>query len=59
VCDFDTHALHVLSGQRDILTCKVMDDTGIKYRYSLDIDMRGHLWVGCVGPLTNYVGYQN
>ena len=25
-----------------------MDDTGIKYRYSLDIDMRGHLWVGCV-----------
>jgi hypothetical protein len=48
VCDFDTHALHVLSGQGDILTCKVMEDTGIKYSYSLDIDMRGQLWVGCV-----------
>jgi hypothetical protein len=48
VCDFDTHAFHVLSGQGDILTCKVMEDTGIKYPYSLDIDMRGQLWVGCV-----------
>ena len=49
MCDFDTHSLHVLSGQGDILTCKVMEDTGIKYPYSLDIDMRGHLWVGCEG----------
>ena len=48
MCDFDTHALHVLSGQGDILTCKVMEDTGIKYPYSLDIGMRGQLWVGCV-----------
>jgi hypothetical protein len=47
VCDIDTHALHVLSGQGDILTCKVMEDTGIEYPYSLDIDMRGQLWVGC------------
>jgi hypothetical protein len=27
--------------------CKVMEDTGIKYPLSLDIDMRGQLWVGC------------
>ena len=47
VCDCDTHALHVLSEQGDILTCKVMEDTGIKYPLSLDIDMRGQLWVGC------------
>jgi hypothetical protein len=48
VCDIRTHALHVLSEQGDILTCKVMEDTGIKYPISLDIDMRGQLWVGCL-----------
>ena len=48
VCDYYTHALHVLSEQGDILTCKVMEDTGIKYPISLDIDRRGHLWVGCL-----------
>ena len=48
VCDYRTHALHVLSEQGDILTCKVMEDTGIKYPISLDIDMRGQLWVGCI-----------
>ena len=47
VCDFISHSLHVLSEQGDILTCKVMEDTGIKYPLSLDIDMRGQLWVGC------------
>ena len=47
VCDHSTHALHVLSEQGDILTCKVMEDTGIKCPISLDIDMRGQLWVGC------------
>ena len=47
VCDVRSHALHVLSEQGDILTCKVMEDTGIKYPISLDIDMRGQLWVGC------------
>jgi hypothetical protein len=47
VSDFSTHALHVLSEQGDILTCKVMEDTGIKYPISLDIDTRGQLWVGC------------
>jgi hypothetical protein len=30
VCDCRTHALHVLSEQGDILTCKVMEDTGIE-----------------------------
>ena len=47
VCDYRTHALHVLSEQGDILTCKVMEDTGIKCPLSLDIDTRGQLWVGC------------
>jgi hypothetical protein len=47
VCDLSTHSLHVLSEQGDILTCKVMEDTGIKYPFSLDIDMKGQLWVGC------------
>ena len=58
VCDHSTHALHVLSEQGDILTCKVMEDTGIKYPLSLDIDMRGQLWVGCVkqsGPTIHKV----
>jgi hypothetical protein len=41
VCDINTHALHVLSEQGDILTCKVMEDTGIKYPMSLNIDIRG------------------
>jgi sugar lactone lactonase YvrE len=48
MCDSMAHALHVLSEQGDILTCKVMEDTGIKYPLSLDIDMRGQLWVGCL-----------
>ena len=47
MCDCYTHALHALSEQGDILTCKVMENTGIKYPLSLDIDMRGQLWVGC------------
>jgi hypothetical protein len=55
VCDCYTHALHVLSEQGDILTCKVMEDTGIKYPISLDIDMRGQLWVGCDTECPVYV----
>ena len=47
VSDYDTHALHVLSEQGDILTCKVMKDMGIQYPFSVDIDRRGQLWVGC------------
>jgi hypothetical protein len=30
------------------LPVSVMRDFGIKYPFSLDIDMRGQLWVGCV-----------
>ena len=33
VCDHRSHALHVLSEQGDILTCKVMEDTGIEYPF--------------------------
>ena len=47
VSDYDTHALHVLSGQGNILTCKVMKDMGIKYPRTLNLDMKGQLWVGC------------
>jgi hypothetical protein len=47
MCDFYTHAFHVISEQGDILTCKVMEDTGIEYPVSLDIDMRRQLWMGC------------
>jgi hypothetical protein len=35
VCDQRSHALHVLSEQGDILTCKVMEDTGICPNYIL------------------------
>jgi hypothetical protein len=48
VCDSSTHTLHVLSGQGDILTYKVMKDLGIEYPFSLAFDMRGQLWVGCI-----------
>jgi hypothetical protein len=48
VCDSSTHALHVLSGQGDILTYKVMKDLGIEYPFSLAFDTRGQLWVGCI-----------
>jgi hypothetical protein len=47
VSDYNTHALHVLSGQGDILTCKVMEDNGIEYPWTLNLDMKGQLWVGC------------
>ncbi|XP_052079461.1 uncharacterized protein LOC127717731 [Mytilus californianus] len=47
VNDFNNHALHVLSGEGDVLICKVMKDQGIIYPYSLDIDTKGQLWVGC------------
>ncbi|XP_052079434.1 uncharacterized protein LOC127717695 isoform X3 [Mytilus californianus] len=47
VTDCNNHALHVLSRDGDLLTCKVMKDQGIIYPYSLDIDTKGQLWVGC------------
>ncbi|VDI32326.1 tripartite motif-containing protein 71 [Mytilus galloprovincialis] len=47
VTDFVNHALHVLSGEGDLLTYKVMKDQGITCPMSLDIDYKGQLWVGC------------
>ncbi|CAC5419052.1 unnamed protein product [Mytilus coruscus] len=47
VSDVNNHALHVLSGEGDVLTCKVMEDQGIIFPMSLDIDTKGQLWVGC------------
>ena len=47
MCDCYTHPLHVLSEQGDILRCKVMEDTAIKYPLSPVIDMSAQLWVGC------------
>lgn len=47
VSDFNIHALHVLSGEGDLLTCKVMEGQGITFPLSLDIDTKGQLWVGC------------
>ncbi|XP_063446414.1 tripartite motif-containing protein 2-like [Mytilus trossulus] len=47
VTDFINHTLHVLSGEGDILTFKVMKEQGITYPTSLDIGTKGQLWVGC------------
>jgi hypothetical protein len=44
VSDYNTHALHVLSGQGDILTCKVMEDNGIEYPWTLNLDMKGTIF---------------
>jgi len=48
VADYNSHTLHVISvvgGQ--LLTYKVMSDQGVMFPWSLDIDTRGQLWVGC------------
>ncbi|XP_052079025.1 uncharacterized protein LOC127717378 [Mytilus californianus] len=47
VNDFIRQAFHVLSGEGNVLTCKVMEDMEIIYPWSLDIDTEGQLWVGC------------
>ena len=50
VADCKNHALHVISGEGgQLLTYKVMSDQGVIGLYSLDIDTRGQLWVGCSG----------
>ncbi|XP_063406801.1 E3 ubiquitin-protein ligase TRIM71-like [Mytilus trossulus] len=48
VSDINGHALHVLSQQGALLICKVMTDQGIIHPMSLDIDIKGQLWVGCI-----------
>ena len=47
VTDYNNHALHVISGEGQILTYKDMSDLGVICPFSLDIDTQGHLWVGC------------
>ncbi|CAC5385908.1 unnamed protein product [Mytilus coruscus] len=47
VPDVNNHALHVLSGEGDLLICKVMTDQSIIYPFSLNIDTKGQLWMGC------------
>jgi len=52
VADCYNHTLHVISGEGELLTYKVMSDQGVKRPQSLDIDTRGQLLVGC----DTYVG---
>lgn len=47
VNDLTNHALHVLSKDGYVLTCKIMVYQGIICPMSLDIDTNGQLWVGC------------
>jgi hypothetical protein len=48
VAECNNHTLHVISGEGgQLLTYKVMSDQGVIGPYSLDIDTRGQLWVGC------------
>ena len=47
VADCDNHTLHVISGEGELLTYKVMSDQGVIFPQSLDIDTWGQLWVGC------------
>ncbi|CAC5355828.1 unnamed protein product [Mytilus coruscus] len=47
VADNNTNAFHVLSGNGELLTCRVMKDQGISIPNALDIDNTGQLWVGC------------
>ncbi|XP_052081710.1 uncharacterized protein LOC127719524 [Mytilus californianus] len=47
VNDVITNTLHVLSGEGDLLTCHAMKDQGIFHQFSMDIDSKGQLWVGC------------
>jgi hypothetical protein len=47
VTDCNNHTLHVISGEGELLTYKVMSDQGVIYPLSLDIDTWGQLWVGC------------
>jgi hypothetical protein len=47
VADCDNHTLHVISGEGELLTYKVMSDQGVILPMSLDIDTLGQLWVGC------------
>ena len=47
VADCINDTLHVISGEGELLTYKVMLDQGVIGPESLDIDIWGQLWVGC------------
>jgi hypothetical protein len=47
VADYNNHTLHVISGEGELLTYKVMLDQGVIFPWSLQIDTLGQLWVGC------------
>jgi hypothetical protein len=47
VADYNNDTLHVISGEGELLTYKVMLDQGVIGPESLDIDIWGQLWVGC------------
>jgi hypothetical protein len=47
VADCNNHTLHVISGEGELLTNKVISDQGVMLPMSLDIDTLGLLWVGC------------
>ena len=47
VADYNNHTLHVISGEEELLTYKVMSDQGVILPLSLDIDNLGQLWAGC------------
>ena len=47
VADYNNHTLHVISGEGELLTYKVMLDQGVIFPWSLHIDTLGQLWVGC------------
>jgi hypothetical protein len=47
VADCNNDAMHVISGEGELLTYKVISDQGVICPVSLDIDTLGQLWVGC------------
>jgi hypothetical protein len=47
VADCNNDTLHVISGEGELLTYKVMLDQGVIGPLSLDIDTLVQLWVGC------------
>ncbi|XP_052096855.1 uncharacterized protein LOC127731959 [Mytilus californianus] len=47
VADCISHGIHVLSEEGTLITCKNMKEQGVVFPYSLDIDNKGLIWVGC------------
>lgn len=47
IADCLNHAIHILSRKGTLLSCVKISDQKVIFPYSLDIDGKGHLWVGC------------